>query len=253
MIVTLSPAKLLDFNSIVDIKKSSSPQFLRQTGELIEKLKQLSIDEISELMSVNYKQALVVYEQIQFFSTSRSPRKQSVFAYNGIAFKGLSIQSFSPDDIDYAQDHLIVLSGLYGALRPLDMIEPYRLEMQIKLSTDKGKDLYDFWGEMLTMYMIERLTRDDGIWVNLMSDEYSKVMNISKFPGNVNIIVPQFKEQTAKGYRQVVVHTKKARGMMANFILKNRITDPEYLKGFDIEGYTFSEHLTHGNKWMFIR
>lgn len=253
MIITLSPAKLLDFESPVNTKEHSKPIFINEAQEIINSLRSFSIDDISDLMSINYKQAITVYQQTQLFKSSRAQYKQAAYAYNGIAYKGLDIENLSPGNISYVQDHLVILSGLYGALRPLDIINPYRLEMQAKLPNNKGATLYDYWSDTITHYISERLEKDDKIWVNLMSDKYTKTINKRSLPSDIKIINPVFKEQNEQGLKQVVVYTKKARGMFARFICLNEITDTEHLKAFDTEGYTYSPHLSKGNIWMFIR
>ncbi|NDW18417.1 peroxide stress protein YaaA [Dysgonomonas sp. 216] len=253
MIITLSPAKMLDFKIPAKTENTTIPVFEKQAGELIEELAKYNVEDLAGLEKINLTQALTVYQQIHAFSIDKTPKKSSGFAYNGIAYKGLDFKSFDEEDLLYAQEHLVILSGLYGALRPLDAIKPYRLEMQAELQNKKGYTLYDFWGDNLTEYLSKRLNCDDKIWLNLMSNEYTKAIDKKKLPKNTTIIVPAFKEQTATGYRQVVVHTKKARGMMARFALKNRITDIEHLKAFDEEGYTYSPELSKGNEWMFVR
>jgi len=253
MIITLSPAKLINFETPVSIKEKTAPQFIEQTNELMGILKKLPVVEIGSLMKINHQQTITVYQQIQAFDFDKTPQKQAGFTYNGIAYSGLNIRSFSKAEIDYAQKHLVILSGLYGALRPLDMIKPYRLEMQAELENGNGTNLYAFWNKTLTKYLSGCLSGDDKIWLNLMSNEYTKVITRKDLPKGTKIVTPVFKQQAANGYRQVVVYTKKARGMMARFALKNKITDITHLKAFDEEGYTYSEQLSKGDNWVFIR
>ncbi len=253
MIVTLSPAKIMDFESEVQISVCSKPEFIGQANKLNDILIEIPVEEISKLMKINPKQAFTTYQQIQAYNLKRTPQRQAALAYNGIAYLGLDFKSLSEDNIKFAQNHLLILSGLYGALRPLDTIKPYRLEMQIKLENNKGKDLYTYWQKAVTKYFAERLNTDDKIWINLMSSEYTKTIDLKALPKGIHIITPNFKEQTSTGYRQVVVHTKKARGMMVRFIIENKINDLEHLKAFDYEGYAFSEELSKGNQWTFVR
>lgn len=253
MIVTLSPAKLMDFSKSVKIKAQTRPLYVKEANYLVDKLKDYSMEELGGLMGINLKQAFDVYQYIHSFHIDKTAEKPAAFAYNGIAYKGLNIKSFSEKKIEYAQQHLIILSGLYGALRPLDVIKPYRLEMQIKLENEKGTNLYDFWAEKLTYYLVKALKADDKIWLNLMSNEYTKAINTKLFPKGIQVITPNFKEQTSTGYRQVVVHTKKARGLMARFILKAQITNIEDIKAFDYEGYSYSPHLSKEKEWVFVR
>lgn len=252
MIITLSPAKLMDFAPI-SLKEKTKPLFEDKATELIKILKSFSIEEIKGLMKINPKQAFETYQHIQSFFLDKTDKKQAAYTYNGIAFQGLDYNSLNEDEALYGQGHLIILSGLYGVLQPFDIIKPYRLEMQAKLENEKGMDLYSFWTEHLTKYLITRLKKDDNIWVNLMSNEYTKVINKKALPGTVKVITPDFKEQTATGYRQVVVHTKKARGMFARFIIKNKISEIEHLKAFDEEGYSYSEELSKKGNLIFVR
>ncbi|NDV67313.1 peroxide stress protein YaaA [Dysgonomonas sp. 25] len=253
MIITLSPAKLLDFKTPVPTKKHTNPLYEKEADSLYHSLQGASAQEIGKLMNINPQLAYQVYEYVQAFPLSRTPKRQAVYAYNGIAYKGLDAHTLSEKDLDFAQKHLVHISGLYGVLRPLDLIKPYRLEMQIPLVNDKGKNLYDFWTETVSRYMADQMRADDNIWVNLASKEYSKAVNKKLLPKGAQIITPVFKQDTAKGPKQIVVYAKKARGMMTRFIIQNRITNIEDLKGFDMEGYSFSPKLSKGNEWVFIR
>lgn len=253
MIVTLSPAKLLDFKSPVNIDRFTEPIFPNETSELINELKHLSPEEVTSLMSINPKQGLEVYQYIQAFDIDRTPQRQAAFAYNGIAYKGLEAEDFTDVDWDFAQEHLVMISGLYGVLRPLDLIKPYRLEMVIKLANSKGKNLYDFWKDTITSYFSERLMADDKVWVNVTSNEYSKAVNRKNLPQGTRIITTVFKQETAQGPKMKVVYAKKARGMMARFIMKNKLTNPDDIKHFDTEGYSFAPMLSNDEEWVFTR
>jgi uncharacterized protein len=252
MIITLSPTKIMSFEQQPDLK-FTEPIFKRERDEIIALLRNLSVDEIKKLMSINQEQADVVLPQIHQFGKKNGLVSASAFAYNGIAFKGLDFPTLSPENMVYAQQHLLIESAIYGFLRPLDKVYPYRLEMQAKLKNSKGKTLYNYWQETLTNYLSKRLSQDDKIWLNLSSEEYAKVINSKVLPSKSRIITPQFKEESANGYRQVVVHTKKARGMMARFVIENKIRNIEDLKAFDTEGYCYAEHLSSESEPMFIR
>lgn len=253
MIITLSPAKILDFTSNSLSQIASVPVFSEKATELNDILKGLSVKEVGGLMKINPKQALEVYQYIQAFDMDVTPQKQAGAAYNGIAFTGLDAATFSNNDWVFAQEHLIILSGLYGALRPSDMIKPYRLEMLTKLTNNKGKDLYDFWRKEISEYFNRRLTDDDNVWLNLSSNEYSKVMDKKLLPKGLKIITPVFKEQTPQGYKQVTVYAKKARGMMARNVIQKRVKNIEEVQLFDSEGYAFAPFLSSENEWVFIR
>lgn len=253
MIITLSPAKLLDFDTPAIVDKSTKPIFQKEASELYRLLENATVEDIKNLMSINVQLAHGVHQYIHAFPLKRTPQKQAVFAFNGIAYLGLDAKTFSDEDIDYAQEHLVHISGLYGVLRPLDLIKPHRLEMQTSLANDRGMNLYEFWGTTVSEYMAKRMKADDNIWVNLTSKEYAKAVDRKLLPKGHRVITPIFKQQTDKGYKQIVVYAKKARGMMTRFILQNRITDVEHLKAFDTEGYCFAPQLSDENEWVFIR
>lgn len=253
MIITLSPAKILDFKTKVSTKQHSAPIFVSKAEELNNILTELSVTEIGNSMKINPKQAIEVYQYIQAFGMDITPQKQAAATYNGIAFAGLESATFNEGDWKFAQQHLVILSGLYGALRPSDMIKPYRLEMQIKLPNNKGKDLYEFWKHDISNYFNQRLIDDDNVWLNLSSNEYSKVIDKKQLPKDLKIITPVFKEQTAQGYKQITVYAKKARGMMARYIIQKRIKKIEEAQLFDSEGYAFAPFLSTDSEWVFIR
>ncbi len=253
MIITMSPAKLMDFDKKIPFDLKTTPLFINEADELIAELENFSVEEIKKLMDINFKLAMDTFQYIKAYHISRTPLKQAIYAFNGMAYLGLDAKTFSKDDIEYAQQHLVILSGLYGALQPMDMIKPYRLVMHAALENSSGKNLYTFWSEKLTKYLLERLNGDDKTWINLASAEYTKVIDKKKLPDNIQIITPVFKQQTATGYKQIVVYTKKARGMMVRFIIQNRISNAENLKLFDTEGYSFSEELSKKSEWVFIR
>ncbi len=253
MIITLSPAKLMDFESSIPSQKHTNPLYEKEANTLYDSLKNASVSEIGKLMSINPQIAQDVYGYIHAFHLDRTPKRQTIFAYNGIAYKGLDAHSLNEKDLDFAQKHLVHLSGLYGVLRPLDLIKPYRLEMKIALVNDRGKNLYDFWTETISKYMAKQMEADDNIWVNLTSKGYAKAVNRKLLPNEHRIITPIFKQDTAKGAKQIGVYAKKARGMMTRFIIKNQLKKVEDLKAFDIEGYSFSTKLSKGDEWIFIR
>lgn len=253
MIITLSPAKIQDFESVAPIKEGTKPLYEKEADELYKSLDGISVEEISSLMNVNKQIAYEVHQYIKAFPLERTPQKQAIFAYNGIAYQGLDAKTMNKKDLEFAQNHLIHISGLYGVLRPLDMIKPYRLEMQIGLVNNKGKNLYDFWTETISKYIAKRLIADDNIWVNLSSKEYTKVVSKKLLPTNTKIITPIFKNNNGKGYKQIVVYAKKARGMMARYIIQNQLTKPDDIKSFDVEGYYYSPQHSTDSEWVFIR
>ncbi len=253
MIIIMSPAKLQDFETPAPIKEATTPLYAKEAKELYKSMESITAEEIASMMNINPQMAHDVYQYIHAFPLSRTPQKQAAFAYNGIAYKGLNAGTFSKKEMDFAQKHLVHISGLYGVLRPLDLIKPYRLEMQIPIVNNKGKDLYAFWTDTISKYLAKEMKADDNILINLASKEYAKAVDKKLLPKGHRIITPIFKQHTDKGYKQIVVYAKKARGMMSRFIIQNQITDVEYLKGFDTEGYAFSEQLSSDKEWVFIR
>lgn len=253
MIITISPAKILNFETPAPIEKKTKPVFEKDADYLNNILKDLSVNEIGSLMNINPKITLDVYQYIQSFGIGRAPKKQAALAYNGMVYLGLGSKTFSDKDWEYAQSHLTILSGLYGALKPLDIIHPYRLEMHTKVVNDRGVDLYAYWKKVLTEYLAKQLKANGNIWLNLASNEYSKVIDKKALGKDVRIITPSFKQDTPKGYKQIVVYAKKARGMMSRFVIQNQVKTIEDLKLFDVEGYSFSPSLSKGDDWVFIR
>lgn len=253
MLIILSPAKLQNFDSPSKIKEATTPLFEKDANELYASMEGISVSEISSLMNINPQLAHDVYQYIHGFPLAKTPKKQAIFAYNGIAYKGLDAESMTKEDLYFAQKHLRHITGLYGILRPLDMIKPYRLEMQIPVVNNRGKNLYDFWTETISKHIAKEMEADDNILINLASKEYSKAVNKKLLPKGHRIITPIFKEHTDKGYKQIVVYAKKARGMMSRFIIQNKLTDVEHLKAFDTEGYAFSEQLSNEKEWVFVR
>jgi len=249
----MSPAKMQNFDTPAPIKEATTPLYAKEAKALYKSMEGIPAGEIASLMSVNPQIAHDVYQYIHAFPLSKTPQKQTAFAYNGIAYKGLDAASFTKEDMEFAQKHLVHISGLYGVLRPLDLIKPYRLEMQIPVVNNKGKDLYAFWTDTISKYLAKEMKADDNILINLASKEYAKAVNKKLLPEGHRIITPIFKQHTDKGYKQIVVYAKKARGMMSRFIIKHQLKDIEHLKAFDTEGYAFSEQLSNDKEWVFVR
>lgn len=253
MVITISPAKILDFETPAPIEKATTPIFEKDATYLNDILRDLTTNEIATLMNINPKITFDVYQYIQSFGMDRAPKKQAALAYNGMVYLGLDSKTFSEKDWEFAQSHLTLLSGLYGALKPLDLIHPYRLEMHTKVVNDKGMDLYAYWKKPLTEYLANQLKKNGNIWLNLASNEYRKSIDKKDLGKDVRIITPSFKQDTPKGYKQIVVYAKKARGMMSRFVIQNQITTIDGLKEFDVEGYSFAPSLSKGDDWVFIR
>jgi cytoplasmic iron level regulating protein YaaA (DUF328/UPF0246 family) len=254
MLTVISPAKNLDFETPVPTRKHSQPQLLDDSMELMRELKQLAPHELSKLMSISDKLGSLNYDRNQQWQppfTLKNAR-QAAMAFNGDVYVGLDAHSMGDEDLNFAQDHLRILSGLYGLLRPLDLIQPYRLEMGTRFANGRGKDLYSFWGNRITELLNEQSKKvGSQVLVNLASNEYFKAVNKRQL--NAEIITPVFKDYKSGQYKVVSFYAKKARGLMSAYIIKNRLTKPEQLKRFDSAGYSFHETMSSSTEWVFTR
>ena len=252
MLIITTPAKGMDEEKInLDIK-STTPRFLEKTKIVMDNLKKLEIPEIASLMKVNDKIAELTFMRNQEWEVYDGESiKPAVLSFSGEVYRGIDAINFSTDELEFCNRKLRILSGMYGSLRPLDGMMPYRLEMGTKISVDGSKNLYDFWNEELTeSIIIDALSSGEEVIINLASNEYAKVLKLKK---KINVINIVFKERKGIKYRTVVVHTKKARGMMINYIVKNKIENSEKLKKFDYQGYEFSRELSDDNNFVFTR
>ena len=254
MIAILSPAKSLDFEKQFHIR-STKNRFNDETNLLIEVLKTKSEKEVQELMNISDKLAQLNVERYDNFK-KRTPKhaKQAALAFQGDVYQGMVAEDFTQEEHDYAQQHIRILSGLYGLLRPLDLIQPYRLEMGTKLRTDKGSNLYEFWGDKITDQLKKDITsQGDKILINLASNEYFKSVNKKELKKHFTVVDVEFKDFNNGKYKIVSFFAKKARGLMARYIVKNQIEQVEDLKGFDLDGYSFDEKESTDTKLAFKR
>ncbi|WP_417519259.1 peroxide stress protein YaaA [Marinobacter sp.] len=253
MLMVISPAKTLDYESPLATETYTQPDFLDDACELIDQLKELEPHQVSNLMSISDKLGQLNAERFQSWHTPFSPKnaRQAVLAFKGDVYTGLDAESFSEQDFNFAQKHLRMLSGLYGILKPLDLMQAYRLEMGTKFENTRGKDLYAFWGDRLTGEINRLLKSDDEVLVNLASNEYFKSLKKKDLEGR--LITPQFKDWKNGQYKMISFYAKKARGLMCRHAILNRITDANDLKGFDLDGYYFSEDQSDKNNWVFLR
>ena len=253
MIIVISPAKNLDFDSKYDFEVTK-PRLLKFTHELISKLKNKSIQDIEKLMSISTSLATLNAQRFHNFTTNPSleQTQPAIFAFNGDVYQGLQASSFDTQKMEFAQKHLRILSGLYGILRPLDMIQPYRLEMGTQLAFGDYKTLYDFWDTKIMNLLLEDLkTQNDNIIINLASFEYFKSVNKKEF--TANIIDIEFKDCKNDQYKIISFYAKKARGLMSKYIIDNSLSDPDDLKGFDYEGYYYDPVASSAQKMAFKR
>ncbi|QYZ67150.1 MAG: hypothetical protein OI74_04320 [Gammaproteobacteria bacterium (ex Lamellibrachia satsuma)] len=254
MLIVISPAKTLDYETPPATKTHTKPAFLKQSQQLINNLRNYSALDLAELMKLSMKLAELNFDRYHDWKTPFTTKnaKQAALAMKGDVYTGLDAESLNEDDFTFAQDHLRILSGLYGLMRPLDLMQPYRLEMGTKLPNESGKDLYAFWGTTITDAINKALAaQGDDVLVNLASNEYYKSIKPKLVKGR--IITPQFKENKNGSYRMIGVYAKKARGLMSRYIIENRFTDPEDIKGFDAAGYDYNETLSQGDQWVFSR
>jgi len=254
MIAVISPAKTLDYETPPVTQTYSQPAFLEDSRILVEQLKTMSPEDLSSLMRISDQLGVLNANRYQTWQTPFTPEnaKQAVLAFKGDVYVGLEAETFSEEDFQFAQEHLRILSGLYGLLRPLDLVQPYRLEMGTPLNNERGANLYSFWGDKLTEALNEELARqEEPVLVNLASNEYFKAVKPKKLQGR--LITPQFLDLKGGKYKVVSFWAKKARGMMSAYIIRNRITQAEALKDFTQGGYRFNPELSKESEWVFTR
>lgn len=250
MLLLLSPAKTLDFEHEIPACEGSNPVFGMEADLLARKLAAFSPKKLQKLMSISPK--LADLNALRFANWQSNPVRACLFAYAGDAYQGLKASTLNEASLQFAQQHLIILSGMYGALRPFDLIKPYRLEMSTPLSLPRNKDLYGFWQKKITPYLNQRLTGDPKpVLVNLASQEYSSVIAWKQVRSRV--ITPVFKDKFQGGYKVLSLFAKKARGMMCRYVFENQMEEYEMLIGFDSEGYHFNHGLSGKDTWVFTR
>lgn len=254
MLIVISPAKNLDYETLLATRKHTKPALLGEAEILAGQLKQLAPQEISRLMGISDKLGLLNYDRYQAwkppFTTGNA--RQAVLAFNGDVYAGLNAREFSEENFAFAQERLRILSGLYGVLRPLDLIQPYRLEMGTRLANTRGGDLYAFWNDKITGMLNKQLKKlKTNVLVNLASNEYFKSVNPVLL--EAEIITPVFKDWKNGQYKIISFYAKKARGLMSAYIIKNRIIDQEKLIGFNSDGYQYNKTLSKGNELVFTR
>lgn len=253
MITLISPAKTLDYSA--DGKYGSSlPRMMTDSMRLVNNLKKKSSNKLQKLMSISKNLADLNVERYQAFSEDFNAEnsKPAVLAFKGDVYLGLEANEFSDKDMEFAQDHLRILSGLYGLLRPLDLMQPYRLEMGTTLKTTRGKNLYEFWKDRITNLLNEDLeNHENKVIINLASQEYFKAINKKKLAGD--LITINFKEWRNGELKFVSFNAKKARGLVSKYIIQNKINDAESIKGFDTEGYYYSEENSSEKEWLFVK
>lgn len=259
MLVLISPAKTLDFETPAPIQRFSQPEFLADTERLVTQLRQLSAPEISTLMKISDKLGELNSDRFKTWQATfdDTKAKQALLAFQGGVYQGMQVERFEPEDFDFAQEHLRILSGLYGVLRPLDLIQPYRLEMGTKLAHAKLEDLsantlYEFWADKLTHTINQQLEKlEQKTIINLASNEYFQAVKPKLLTGA--IITPVFKDWHNGKYKIISFYAKKARGMMAAYIIKNRLKNTADLPNFAEAGYSYNPELSEQQNLVFTR
>lgn len=255
MLILLSPAKIMNSKTESSSNVFTEAKFMNEAAQLISLLKELSPSNLGKLLEINMNLTQLNFDRI--FNWHRpftlKNAKQAVFLFDGEVYRALNAKSFSTTELAYAQLHLRLLSGLYGVLRPLDLIQPYRLEVSSKLENPLGSDLYSFWKDKVTTSVLNDLKKSGQpeIILNLASAEYIKTLNLKN--KNVQVIDVEFFEHKNDKLKQIVIYTKKARGLMARYVIQNQIEDIEELKGFSDEGYWYSPQLSTETKLVFTR
>ena len=253
MLFVISPAKALDYETPPQVDWSTQPLFVPQAEALIETLRPQSPQQIAQLMDLSDPLAGLNVARYQAWQPHFAPdnAKPAVLAFNGDVYDGLAAKAMSDEDLQWLQQHLCILSGLYGVLRPMDLMRPYRLEMGTRLATAKGKNLYQFWGAQIAQYLNDRLHDANPVLVNLASEEYFKAVDRKTLRARVLTCV--FEERKPQGYKVVSFMAKRARGLMVRYAATQRVSTVEQLKGFDAEGYAYVEAASEPDRWVFRR
>jgi len=254
MLIVVSPAKTLDYETPAKTNIYTVPDYLNDSQELINRLRLFSSLDISELMKVSSKIAELNFDRYEVWTKRFTEKnaKQAALAFKGDVYTGLDATSFNNNDFKFAQKHFRILSGLYGLLRPLDLMKAYRLEMGTKLKTDRGNNLYEFWGSTITDGLNLQLKKSRSKYlINLASNEYFKAVKPAEL--QAEIITPEFREFKNGDYKMIGIFAKKARGMLSRYIIKNRLADPDDIKSFNENGYKLNKKLSSDIKIVFTR
>lgn len=254
MLIVISPAKTLDFETAPITKNHTQAGFLKESRQLVSQLKKLTPAEVSSLMKISDKLGVLNFLRFNEWKTpfTLNNAKQALLAFKGDVYTGIDVESFNSQDLRFAQKHLRILSGLYGVLKPLDLIQAYRLEMGTHFESKNGKDLYEFWNTKLTDKINQDLKASKSkTLINLASNEYFRSLQADAI--NAEIIVPVFRDFKNGRYKIISIFAKKARGLMSAYIIKNKIKSPEELKAFNVDGYKFYKSESYGKNWVFQR
>lgn len=254
MLLLISPAKTLDFETPPITNVATQPEFLQHSQLLINELKKLSPDAVADLMGISEKLGELNAQRFLNWHLPFTAKnaKQAVLAFKGDVYTGMCAENFNKQDFTFAQKHLRILSGLYGLLKPLDLIQPYRLEMGTAFKNARGKNLYEFWGDTLTDQINQELVHiKKNVVVNLASNEYFKAVNTRRL--NAEIITPVFKDWKNGQYKIISFFAKKARGIMSSYIIQQKLKNSEAMKEFTLGGYVYNERMSSAREWVFTR
>jgi len=254
MLIIISPAKTLDFETPVNSNIYSEASFLKESSQLIKELRKRKVDEIAKLMGISPKLAQLNFERFHQWHLpfTNENAKQALLAFKGEVYTGIDASTFSDEDFKRSQTDLRILSGLYGVLKPMDLIQAYRLEMGKKLENKQGENLYQFWGDKITKSINQDLkTNDHKQLINLASNEYFKSINKKQL--KAEIVTPTFKDLKNGEYKMISFYAKKARGLMTRFIIQNKISNPDDIKAFNLEGYMYNPALSKEKDPVFTR
>ncbi len=252
MIILISPAKKLDFDTQINLKSTGTPYFNEEAEQIAAFMKKYSAEDIAKLMSLSTQLSRLNFERYQSWNDASTPIRPALFAFKGDVYQGLEATTLSSEDLDFAQNHLRMLSGIYGYLRPTDLIKPHRLEMGTKLPFDGNADLYAFWKTRITKRINEELEAlKNPLLINLASNEYASAVDLKQI--NADIITPEFKDFKNGTYKIISFYAKRARGKMSSFLIKNRITNALDIAAFNDDGYSYNNQLSTEKKPVFTR
>ena len=254
MMIVISPAKSLYAHAPIQLEKYTEAEFLSEAAKIVSVMKKKKPAQLAKLMDISPKLSELNFQRFQEWSVPFSPENswQAVLMFNGDVYQGMKAETFTAEEFDTAQNNLRILSGVYGLLKPLDLIQAYRLEMGTPVAIARKKNLYEFWKAKITARLREDLSQSNqNILINLASSEYFSAIDTKKL--KARIITPSFKEYKDGQYQMVSFYAKRARGLMSRFIIQNQISDPEEIKAFVDEGYYFNNQLSKADNWLFTR
>lgn len=253
MLIILTSAKTMTGTSKIKAPAGTLPRFAQEANEIALNMAQFSTDDLKKILKLNPKLALENYNRFQDFHTESIKPLQALLAYTGVVYKNIQPKDFSEDDFLYANEHLRIASICYGLLRPLDLIKPYRMEYDVKLPELGEGNMYNFWRPRQTELLIDEVKKNGNILINLASQEIQGAYDWKEVAKAVRIITPEFKVWKDGTAKTIVIYMKMARGQMTRHILKNRISDPEELKNFTWEGFSYNEEMSDGDNWVFLQ